>query len=247
MKFLIGIPAYNEGPNLKPLLTKCLLLSESIKSNNLKLHVCVVDDCSTDNTSEEVVKFKKNNFSNLDLELIKHESNKGLSGSVETLWNWASHFRTDEIVGLGLLDGDNSHDPNNFSTMLELLNQNFDVIICSRYVSGSKISGLSLYRKFLSKMMSLIFISLGRIPGVRDYSCGFRLYKSSLIKKIPNLCFKYRSFACMVELLKRCHLNGAICTEVPFELRYDLKLGASKMNFSRTIKETLKVLFDNSL
>ncbi len=46
----------------------------------------------------------------------------------------------------------------------------------------------------------------------------------------------------MVDILLRLRKEQLIFTEVPLVLRYDLKPGHSKMDVSRTIKETLTLL-----
>lgn len=244
--FLLGIPAFNEAPNTESLLSKCNKLGFELSQLNLKLKVLLVDDCSSDDTSLVATKYLENH-PEFDLIVRRHEVNKGLSGAIESIWHWGHEFPPETFFALGTLDGDDSHDPMNFVPMVQRLMRGSDVVISSRYVPGSRIFGLSLFRKILSLGMSLIFMSIGRISGVRDYSCGFRAYRSSVVHTIKNLNFKYRSFACMVELLKRCALTGATFSEVPFDLHYDQKIGASKMNFKRTIKETLRVLFDKEL
>ena len=46
----------------------------------------------------------------------------------------------------------------------------------------------------------------------------------------------------MVDILLRLREQQLIFAEVPLILRYDLKPGFSKMNVSKTIKETLSLL-----
>lgn len=247
MKLLVGIPAYNEAPNLAPLMQKFEHLFVELQKQQISLSVCVVNDCSQDNTKQLVEQWQKAQDFSFDLQLINHEKNLGLAGALETIWSWGQSHEQQSYIGLGILDGDDSQDPQNFLKMIPRIQAGSDVVIASRYRSGSEIYGLANYRKALSRGMSMIFCVLGRISGVRDYSCGFRLYSSFMNHSLVNLKLKYRSFACMVELLKRCSQRDIKITEVPFILRYDLKQGESKMNFKRTITETLKVLFDKQL
>jgi len=51
-----------------------------------------------------------------------------------------------------------------------------------------------------------------------------------------------KGFAGMVDILLRLRELQLIFAEVPLILRYDLKPGLSKMNVSKTIKETLNLL-----
>lgn len=89
------------------------------------------------------------------------------------------------------------------------------------------------------------------MPGVWDYSCGYRLYSPSIVQKVVHQfgddIVTQTNFSCMVELLVNCYQVGAIMAEVPFLLRYDLKKGDSKMQFMKTILGTLNVLSTHSL
>ena len=42
------------------------------------------------------------------------------------------------------------------------------------------------------------------------------------------------SFACMMEILYKMYLSGAIIGEIPFKLEYNLKEGTSKMKIIKT-------------
>ena len=130
--------------------------------------------------------------------------------------------------------------------MLPRILEGYDVVVASRYRPGSRIEGVVWWRQILSFGLGMLFKILRNIPGVRDYSCGYRMYSPGIVRRVVE---KYgeefvveKSFASMVEALVKCHLCGALCTEVPFLLRYDLKLGESKMPFIKTIKGNFKLL-----
>jgi dolichol-phosphate mannosyltransferase len=98
----------------------------------------------------------------------------------------------------------------------------------------------------LSRGMSILFRLVFPIPGVRDYSCGYRAYRAEFLQKALDhrgtKLFAQEGFACMVAILLRLHKEGAICSEVPLVLRYDQKIGQSKMNVGSTVIKTLHVL-----
>jgi len=77
------------------------------------------------------------------------------------------------------------------------------------------------------------------IPGVRDYSCGFRAYRLSILTEGarrygPNI-IKSRNFSGMVELLLKIAPFAELVTEIPLELHYERKKGVSKMRIRATI------------
>jgi dolichol-phosphate mannosyltransferase len=93
----------------------------------------------------------------------------------------------------------------------------------------------------------LLFRIYLNMPDVRDYTCGFRAFRASLLadgfKHFGKDGLITRSgFACTDELLVHLALLHPAIREVPFVLRYDLKAGRSKMNLPVTIVETLKLL-----
>ena len=144
------------------------------------------------------------------------------------------------------MDGDNSHSPLFVPELLKKISYGYDVVIASRFQAGAKITGVVWWRQILSFGLTCLFKIIRNISGVRDYSCGYRLYSPRIIKKVKkrftgDVVFE-KSFASMVEILLRCDMEGALMSEVPFLLRYDLKLGESKMPFKKTILGNLKLL-----
>ncbi|GAB4347476.1 MAG: glycosyltransferase family 2 protein [Flammeovirgaceae bacterium] len=243
-KVLFALPCYNEAQNIPALLGQFVRLHELYK-NSYEIEVVVIDDCSKDSTQEVIKPFlSKYSF----IKSIKHEVNKGLTGGINTSFDL---FKKEvdanpDIICCGLMDGDNSHNPMTIPDMVSKILQGHDVVVASRYRPGARILGVSFIRQILSLGLALLFKFIRNIPGVRDYSCGYRVYSPSIIKEVkktyPQDVVFEKSFASMVEILVKCHLAGAICTEVPFVLRYDLKLGHSKMPFKKTIMGNFKLL-----
>jgi dolichol-phosphate mannosyltransferase len=81
------------------------------------------------------------------------------------------------------MDGDDSHVPNHIPRMIKKIEAGSDIVIASRYRDGSQIHGLSLFRKMTGFMAGSLFILFCSSPGVRDYTCGYRAYKVSILKK----------------------------------------------------------------
>ncbi len=144
------------------------------------------------------------------------------------------------------MDADNTHPAGLALRMVRLIREGNDVVIASRYRSGSYVRGLPLSRRFLSYAGSWLCRVLFPIRGVRDYTCGYRAYRvatlSRLVTSYGEDIISETGFASMVDILLRLRKQQLIFTEVPLVLRYDLKPGRSKMNVSSTIKETLSLL-----
>jgi len=101
-------------------------------------------------------------------------------------------------------------------------------------------------RRFLSRGMSILFRIVFPVEGVRDYSCGYRAYRAEFLQEAledqGERLFAQDGFACMVGILLHLARADAVFGEVPLVLRYDQKLGESKMNVGRTVLRTLHLL-----
>jgi len=234
------LPAYNEEKAL-PLLLK--RLNASFLESNLNGEIIVVNDGSTDKTAESIKIYE----GAVPVRLINQIPNKGLAEAVKTgFLSVIPACREEDIIVI--MDADNTHPPDLISRMAEFISGGYDVVIASRYQKGAKVVGLTLFRKALSLGASVLFRSTIRIKGVRDYTCGFRAYKVSLLKTAMEYYkqdfIKQRGFACMAEILLRLKRFNPAMQEVPLILRYDYKEGASKIRVGKTIKETFKMLFN---
>lgn len=239
-KIIALIPVYNEEDSIGPLLKNFDLV---FASTGLNIEVVVVNDGSTDRTVDMVRNYK----TNLVVHCIDHSINGGLGKVIRDGLVYAcDHCQDEDIVVT--LDGDNSHHPNLIPGMVKSINEGSGIVIASRFRPGARIYGLSWSRKQFSALARLLFTLFARIPGVRDYTCGYRAYTVSLLKKgfahYGDRFIQENGFSCMVEILLKLALFKPVCRELPLVLRYDLKPGASKMKIRQTILKTLALLSD---
>jgi dolichol-phosphate mannosyltransferase len=228
----ILLPAFNEAPTIPKLLDKIILFSEN---SQLPIKVIACDDCSTDNTNKILHSYEHK----MDLSIIAHRFNRGLGETSRDLFEYAARNSNydDYVVRM---DADNTHSPKFIDQMIVKLNEGHDVAIASRFKPGGGQQGVSTYRAAISNLANLFMKCVFPMKGVREYSCGFRCYRASLIKKAVEVYgnnfiqLKGLGFTGTLEKLVKLHLLGASITEVPFELRYDLKDSSSKMVSSVT-------------
>lgn len=243
------LPAYNEEENLESLIEKWQEFSLPLKNKYaLSLQIVVINDGSSDKTRNisEMLEQKYNNFT-----LINHVQNKGLGETIKTALTYVIKNRPNSTYAC-VMDCDNTHDPKYIMDMLEEVNLrkesgDADVVIASRYQKGSKIHGLSKYRILISDCAKLVYRILLNVNGVKDYTCGYRLYSYEILKKAFNhfgdKIIEESGFSCMVELLYKLNILNARFKEIPFELRYDYKQGQSKMDVVNTSISSLKLAF----
>jgi len=233
----ILLPAYNEKRNLVKMFQKIEKIC--VKSSNIT--VVLVDDCSRDNTI--LLKNKKYKFR---LIYQKHKLNKGLSITLETGFNIIlKRGKPDDIIVT--LDSDNTHPVSIIPGMIKKIYNGNQVVIASRFVSTSKVNGLTIWRQILSIGAKYLFKLFYPYKNLNDYTCNFRVYKFELIKKIlqNNKFFKNEDFniAAKIILFLISKVKNLKIIEVPFILSYDYKIGESKMKLTKTILLTLRLLF----
>jgi len=245
MRLLIALPAYNEEACLPPLLEAFGRLFDRLP-RNVKPHVIVVDDGSTDATSAAAT--DAGHELGVPVEVIRHSENRGLGPAIVTGLRRATELSTrpehDLIV---CMDADDTHPPSAIPRMVAVMRrEDVDIVIASRYRPGSRQVGVPLRRQVLSLGARFLFQVTMPLEGVRDYTCGYRAYRADLVKRgfdrWGDDLLTRAGFACTDQLLVRYAALGARIREVPFVLRYDRKVGPSKMQLGKTVLETFSMI-----
>jgi dolichol-phosphate mannosyltransferase len=238
-KIWIALPAYNEEENLENLLERWEVVFSSLGTER---EYIIVDDGSIDQTPKVLKKLSQQ----LPLYIKTHQSNQGLGVTIrDALFIVSEKAHPDDIIIT--MDSDNTQPPELFQEMLEtVLNKQKDVVIASRYQPQSQIIGLSSWRQFLSLGARYLFQSVFPIPGVIDYTSGYRAYRAKTLQKgfkvYGHRFIDQKGFHAMSDILLRLSWLGFSFGEVGMELRYDLKVGYSKMNVWKTILRTIWII-----
>ncbi len=242
---ILTLPAYNEADNLRALVEHAVKV---FKQSSFNWLIIVVNDGSSDTTGGVLEELRHE----YGIQVITHQENKGLGRAIMTGLRRAveaSRSADDIII---CMDADNTHSPDYIPLMTnKVWRQGYDIVIASRYQPGSQEVGVPLFRLLLSRTARYVFQTILRLPGVRDYTCGFRAYHAGLISdalaKHGDGLIQREGFACTDELLVRLSRITQRITEVPFVLRYDQKRSRSKLPLFKTIWETLKLLKESRM
>jgi dolichol-phosphate mannosyltransferase len=238
---LIVLPAYNEAAGLPPLLNE---IRAVMNESRLEYKVVVVDDGSSDGTWDMIVRHAQE----MPIVPVRHEVNRGLAEALRSGLQVALSRAAPADV-IVTMDADNTHAPGLVMRMLGLIREGHDVVIGSRYVAGARVVGVPFHRRVLSYSASLLMRAVFPITGVRDYTCGFRAYRASVLQaafaRYSEKLISQKGFSCMVDILLKLRTMDPIMGEVPLVLRYDLKHGMSKMRAARTIVDTLVLMARN--
>jgi dolichol-phosphate mannosyltransferase len=232
----VALPAYNEEKDLPALLSN---LQTALSAQPLPWRIVICDDGSRDRTADLV----REASLTMPVTLVQHEVNRGLGKAIETALTTAVEFGGAVIT----MDADNSHDPCYIGEMVKVLDRGkSDLVVCSRFVKGSKIVGVPIFRQFLSIGCFLLMKTVAPYRSVRDYSTGFRAYRADSLQRVidanPAGLVETSGFACMLEILLKHRSQKVPATEIPYTLRYDQKLGASKLRLFRTLRQYFCVI-----
>lgn len=224
---IVLLPAYNEEASLPKLMPK---LRAALEPRGEPYRIVVCNDGSRDATAQVLAGM----MADYPLEVITHKINRGLGETSRDLFERAAELSSagDVIVRL---DCDDTHEPEFAPRLIEKVREGHDVVIASRFAPGGGQAGVSAYRAFISRCANLFMKVFFPIAGLREYSCGFRAYRAEVIQRAVAhygnnfIQLKGLGFTCTLEKLVKLKLLGARFAEAPFMLRYDQKVGASKM------------------
>jgi dolichol-phosphate mannosyltransferase len=236
-RVMIVLPAFNEEESLPPLLDALHRALDGV----LDYLVVVVDDGSSDNTAM----IASNASFRMPVLLVRHDKNAGLAAAIRTGFTVAVREAGPDDV-IVTMDADNTQPPGLMPRMLTAISEGHDVVIASRYRTGSRVLGVPLHRNLMSLGARLLFTVSFPIRGVRDYTCGYRAYRAAVIARAladyGDRFVTEKGFSCMVDVLLKLRSQPLVFGEVPMILRYDQKGGASKMKVAKTAVQTLSLI-----
>lgn len=227
----IMLPAYNEQTDLPQLLEKL-----SIALADVDYRLVVVNDGSTDRTSEILSKYK----GRLNLDIVRHPINRGLGETERDGFEYIA-WKADRDDLVVRIEGDDTHEPKYLFDLIDKLNEGYDVVNTSRFQPGGNQLGVSPYHAFISRSANIFMQVVLGIKGVTDYSCGYRAYRVAVLQDalaiFGNNLIQLRGlgFTSTLEIIVKLNVLGCRFAEVPFVLRYDQKKGSSKMVGSITM------------
>jgi dolichyl-phosphate beta-glucosyltransferase len=168
----VVVPAYNEEHRITHTLLK---IGEFLKNKKIDAEVIVIDDGSTDKTSQ-VVKSQKSKIPNLTL--ITLEKNLGKGNAIKTGIMKASG----ELVLM--IDADNSTPIDEYTKLRASLTDEYDIVIGSRYLKDSYVQIRQPFYRIAIGRLGNMLISMFLVKGIKDTQCGFKLFRNAAAKQI---------------------------------------------------------------
>lgn len=150
-KICFLIPYYNHPAKISKL---CKILKQ------YNLPIILVDDGSSDNF----------NFETLDIEVLKHDKNKGKGAALKTGFNYAIK---NDYTHAFQIDADMQHDLSKIDEFLEIYKNNKDIVICGYGKYDQTAPKARVYGRKITNFWAFINTFGGHF---KDLMIGMRIY-----------------------------------------------------------------------
>lgn len=212
------IPSYNEEDNVL-LIYKSIV--SIIKKIDYNYEIIFIDDGSTDNTFNELLKLNK---IDKNVRIIKFKRNFGQTAG------WNAGFKIAKGDLAVTMDADLQNDPNDIPRLIEKLNQGYDV------VSGWRFNRKDSFgKKIFSRIANIIRRSITN-ERIHDSGCALKIYKKECLKDLDLYGEMHRYITTIM------YLKGYIIGEIKVD-HHPRKFGKTKYNTRRIMKGLFDLLF----
>ena len=233
----VVIPVFNEANFLNELF-------EQIETyfNKENIEIIVVDDGSTDGSSNILNKLKKKNHYKFLFKLIKLDTNSGKGKAIQT------GIKNSQGEYILLQDADLELDIKDAKEMFDMITKNKEIkcIFGSRYLSGKLKKNNYFFNNLVGKINSLIF-NIFFSQSLSDVHCGLKILHRSVIEKIK---LSVNDFGIEIDLASQIVRNNFFIYEFGVSYFFRSKAQGKKITWIDGLKSfyyLLKVrFFDNS-
>ncbi len=193
-EFCVVVPAYMEQRKINDVVRRIIKYSP---------HVIVVDDGSTDRTSEEAAE--------AGAVVLRHDRNMGKGAALNSGFAYA---RFNDFKCLITMDADGQHDPADIPRFVEAHRRTgIPVLVGNRMTATEK---MPLLRRWTNRLMSW-YLSGRMKQYVPDTQCGFRLYRCDVI---PFIAAEAERYAAESEILLHVAARGIRIDSIPIDAIY---------------------------
>jgi glycosyltransferase involved in cell wall biosynthesis len=168
MNITVIIPCYNEASTIRYIL-------DAVRGQPLDIYeLIVIDDCSTDGTSDQLhILSKEYNF-----RFVKHDRNQGKGAALRT---GIASATGDLII---IQDADLEYDPLEYKILIQpILDGKADVVFGSRFMGGRPHRVVYFWHMVGNKLLTLLSNMCTNL-NLTDMETCYKVFKREVIQKI---------------------------------------------------------------
>ena len=195
LKCCVLLPTYNNSKTLEQVIKDVLEYSND---------VCVVNDGSTDNTTEILSRYPT-------LKVLSYTPNQGKGWALRKGFEFALSHGYHYVISM---DTDGQHFASDLPAMLQALKENGNaIIIGARNMNQDSVPGKSSFGNKFSNFWFTLETGI-KLP---DTQSGFRVYP---VKAMQNIRFFTRKFEFEIEVIVRGAWSGLQVIAIPVKVYY---------------------------
>ena len=199
-KISVVIPCYNEENTISQVIIK---VEKSLLNLNIDYEIIVVDDHSSDDSSNKLIEFENQK----KIKLFTHSQNFGKGAAIATgLKNISG-----EIILIQ--DADLEYDPDDYKKLiLPFYEANADVVYGSRFLGGGKYVRIHFFWHYVANKILTLLCNMVANLNLTDMETGYKLFR---YEKIKDLKIKEKSFGFEPEITIKLAKKKSKFFEVP--------------------------------
>jgi len=192
----VVIPSYNEEATIAHVVQKVLLL-------DVVMEVIVINDCSTDRTSEIIRELA---LSDPRVRVLQHDVNRGKTAALKTGF---AEVRGEIVI---VQDADLEYDPTEIPDVIQpIINGQADVVFGSRFLVRKASRVLYFYHYLANKALTFTSNLFTNI-NLTDVETGYKAFRSEIIRQMKITSSGY---GFEIEVTAKVAKLGCAIYEVP--------------------------------
>ena len=201
MKVSLIIPCFNEENTIKSILNKILKIYQFEKQ------IIVIDDCSTDNSLEEIEKIK-HVFK--DIMIIKHDKNLGKGAAIKSSKNY---INGDVVI---IQDADLEYDPNDIDKLIQpIKNKEYLVVYGSRVLGKNYFENIQNFSHWFRIVGNVFLTKLSNLINNQNLTDAHTCYKVFSARVFENIILEENNFNFCPEITTKISNQKIKIKELP--------------------------------